>query len=312
MKLVFMGTSAFALPTLKALHHAGHEILAVLTQPDRPSGRGLRMAESPVKRWSREMGWHLEQPEALSETEIQKIESLAPEMIVVVSYGLKLPSRLLKVPPKGSLNLHPSLLPKYRGAAPINWALINGESETGISVIEMAPRMDAGDIVLQEPVPIYPEENAGELEARLSELGAELMVRAIALVAQGRAVPVPQDEALATLAPKIKPEHGRIDWSLSSVRIANLIRGLTPRPGAYTIFRGRRLSITKVRLMPETQPPADSRPGSIVGGERSLGPLVRTGDGVVALIGVKPESRREMSGEEFLRGYRISWGEDMK
>lgn len=311
MKLVFMGTSEFARPTLRTLHHAGYDIGAVVTQPDRPAGRGLALVEPPVKLLAKELGLRVEQPDSLKESKvISLLRSVCPEIIVVVSYGLKLPREILDLPRHGCLNLHPSLLPRYRGAAPINWALINGEAETGISVIKMIPRMDAGDIVLQQRVDILPEENAGSLEARLSEMGAEMMLRAVELTAQGRADLRPQDEALATTAPKLRPQDRVIDWNRTSRQVRNLVRGLTPKPGAQTKFRGKILEIAEVREI-AIRGTADMgfESGRVVGLDMEMGPLVRTADGLLALIRVKPEGKRLMSGIEFSRGYRPESGE---
>lgn len=307
MNLIFMGTTDFAVPALKALAGAGHCILAVYTQPDRPAGRGLRVTMSPVKAAALGLGLEVVQPERLTDgEELKRLEEMKPDLVAVVAYGLKLPPSFLSIPKLGAINLHPSLLPKYRGAAPINWALINGETETGITVIRMNSRMDAGDIVLQEVVTIDPEENAGELEARLSELGAGMMVKAMEAIASGKACFMSQKNTEATLAPKIKPEDCRIDWKQSGQRIINLVRGLTPRPGAFTLFRGRRLEIAKLQIVTESiKYNQDSRPGEIVGWERSLGPVVRCGDGFLVLIKMKPEGKREMSGEEFVRGCRL-------
>jgi methionyl-tRNA formyltransferase len=230
-----------------------------------------------------------------------------------VAYGLKLPPSFLSAPKLGCLNLHPSLLPKYRGAAPINWSLINGEERTGITVIRMNDRMDAGDIVLQDGVEIRPGENAGSLESRLAELGSGLMLRALADVASGRAGAASQDESLATAAPKLGPEDCRIDWRRSGRDIVNLVRGLTPKPGAYAMFRGKRLEVAGAREAgPDGAEAAGAGPGNLVGVDPGLGPLVMASDGPLALVLVKPEGKRLMSGGEFARGYRPEAGERLE
>ncbi len=199
-----MGTPRFAVPTLEAIHHKGHDILAVFTQPDRPSGRGRSIAFSPVKQKALELGHSVHQPYTLKTNQsIQTVSSLEPEVLVVVAYGLKLPNDILNIPKYGAVNLHPSLLPKYRGAAPINHVLLNGEKTTGITSILMNNRMDAGDIILQEEVPINRDENAGELEMRLAKLGSDLIIRSLDVLKTGKSEFKKQDESLVTLAPKL-------------------------------------------------------------------------------------------------------------
>lgn len=311
MRIVFMGTPHFAAPSLKALRDAGHEIVAVCTQPDRPAGRSGKPAMSPVKVLA--AGWNcaVMQPERLSDGGLMAdLRGLRPDLLAVVAYGLKLPGWLLALPRCGAINLHPSLLPRYRGAAPVNWALINGEQETGVTTMHLAERMDAGDIILQERVAVLPDETAGQLEARLSVLGADLMARTAALIAAGRAPRTPQDEALATAAPKLGPGDGRIDWTGPSRRIRDLVRGVTPKPGAFTSFRGQRLEVIRVGPAAVAVPSdAGSAAGSIIALEKTRGPVVRTGDGAVVLCAVKPAGKREMTGAAFCNGHRPAVGE---
>lgn len=306
-----MGTAEFAVPTLEALAEAGHRILAVYTQPDRPSGRGLKVSLSPVKRAALGLGLEVLQPASLKgPEETARLEGLGPEVAVVVAYGLKLPPSFLTAPKMGCFNLHPSLLPKYRGAAPINWALMRGETRTGVSVIRMNDRMDAGDIFLQEEADIRLEDNAGSLEARLAEQGAALMVRCLEELAAGRAAGRRQDESLATIAPKLAPKDLVIDWSRTCLEVRNLVRGLAPRPGARTFFRGKQLEIEEVRIMSGLgEDHAGREPGLIVEGHFEGCPLVRTADGILALDMVKPEGKKMMMGGEFARGYRPRAGE---
>lgn len=313
MNLVFMGTADFAAPTLRALAGAGHRMLAVYTQPDRPSGRGLRTSQSPVKRAARVLGLEVLQPESLKPAaEEERLRSLGPDLVVVVAYGLKLPPAFLKAPRHGCLNLHPSLLPKYRGAAPINWALIRGEAKTGISVIRMNERMDAGDIALQQEAEIYPDDDAGSLEARLAEKGADLMVRCLAETEEGRTAFIGQNEAMATLAPKLTPKDRAIDWNRTCRQVRNQVRGLTPRPGAQTRFRGKLLEVAGAReASGQALGVIDTEPGMVIGSGSGTGFLVRVADGVLALTRVKPEGKRMMSGDEFARGYRPEAGEKL-
>lgn len=304
-----MGTPAFAIPTLEALHNKGHQISAVFCQPDRPAGRGRGLSFSPVKQRALELGLTVHQPETLKTLPtIQTISNLKPEALVVVAYGLKLPDDVLNIPQFGAINLHPSLLPKYRGAAPINHALINGDRTTGITSILMNSRMDAGDILLQKEIPIGPEENAGELKQRLGLLGAELMARSLEALIAGKCNPMKQDDSLATIAPKLSPHDGRIPWSQTSIQIDNRIRGMTPQPGAFTMFKGKRLEITKARTYSQAINSGD-KPGTVIAVDKNEGPVVVTGNGAVVLLKVKPQGKREMSGEEFVRGYRPQPGE---
>ena len=311
MRIVFMGTPQFAVPTLEALKAAGHDIAAVCTQPDRPAGRSGTPLASPVKCRALDYACAIHQPEKLASSDIeQTLRGLSPELMVVVAYGLKLPRRMLDIPLHGVINLHPSLLPKYRGAAPINRAIINGDPVTGISTMYLADRMDAGDIILQERVSILPDETAGELEQRLSQLGAGLMVKTVELIAAGNPPRLPQDESQATIAPKLVSTDGMINWSWPSQRILNLVRGTTPRPGAYTQFRGQRLEISRVEAYSGSPAPDTEHPnGQILTLDKNLGPVIQTADGAVAITAVKPAGKKAMSGREFLNGYRLAAGE---
>jgi len=311
MRIVFMGTPQFAVPTLDALKAAGHDIAAVCTQPDRPAGRSGRPRASAVKCRALEHSCCVHQPEHFRSAEIERtLRDLAPELLVVVAYGLKLPRRILDIPRCGAINLHPSLLPKYRGAAPVNWAIINGDTATGISTIFMSEEMDAGDVILEERVAILPDETAGELKQRLSQLGAGLVTRTVGLIAAGNAPRKPQNESLATAAPKLKSIDATINWACGSRMISNLVRGMTPKPGAHTLFRGQRLEIARVETFSEYRTTnGESRIGQIVGLEKSKGPVVGTGDGAVVITAVKPAGKKSMSGLGFLNGYHLSVGE---
>jgi len=306
-----MGTPGFAVPTLETLYQMGHQIAAVLCQPDRPAGRGRNVGFSPVKQKALALGLSIYQPETLKTTEIiQGISKLEPDALVVVAYGLKLPSDILNIPRYGAVNLHPSLLPKYRGAAPINHALINGDKVTGISAILMNDRMDAGDIVLQEEVPIRDDENAGELENRLAALGADLISRSLEDLMMGTSKLKKQDELMATSAPKLSPEDGHINWERTSREICNQIRGMTPRPGAFVMFKSKRLEIIKAGM--ETgnwKLETGMLPGQVAGINKNMGPAIMTGDGTLILTMVKPQGKKAMSGGEFIRGYKPEAGE---
>ncbi|MBI5806673.1 methionyl-tRNA formyltransferase [candidate division TA06 bacterium] len=313
MQIVFMGTPAFAVPTLEALHHKGHEILAVFAQPDRPAGRGRSIAFSPVKQKALELNLPVCQPAALKDNStIDHLSNLQPDVLVVVAYGLLLPRNILSIPKHGAVNLHPSLLPKYRGAAPINHALLHGDKVTGITSILMNSRMDAGDIILQETVAISNDENAGQLEERLSGLGADLITRSLEVMKEGRSEFKKQDESLVTFAPKLSPKDGHIDWKRKSLEIQNQVRGLTPRPGAFTMFKEKRLEILEILQNTEYRIlNTEEVPGLVVSIDKSKGPVIKTGDGSLVLLKVKPQGKKEMSGQEFLRGYRLDAGEQL-
>ncbi len=244
MRLVFCGTPQFAVPTLQALLKDGHNVELVLSQPDRPSGRGMEVQISPVKQFALERDLAIEQPEKIrNNAELQdRLQQIAPDAIVVVAYGRLIPPWMLALPRLGNLNLHASLLPKYRGAAPIQWAVANGETETGVTTMRMDEDLDTGDILLQNRVPILPHQTSVELSPMLAAEGAELMVRTIAGLAAGTLRGSPQDHTTATLAPILTREDGRIDWTRPSGQIYNRWRGFQPWPGAFTSFRGKKLS----------------------------------------------------------------------
>lgn len=306
-----MGTPGFAVPTLETIHQKGHEIAAVFTQPDRPSGRGRSIAFSPVKQKAMELGISVQQPDTLKQDQIiQAVSHIAPEALVVVAYGLKLPNDILNMPKYGAVNLHPSLLPKYRGAAPINHALLNGEKTTGITSILMNSRMDAGDIILQEEVPITNEENVGELESRLAKLGSDLILRSLDVLKTGKSEFKKQDESLVTLAPKLSPEDGHIRWERSSIEIHNQIRGMTPKPGSYAMFKEKRLEVLEAAPNIEYRiSNTELRPGQVATADKNIGLIIKTGNGALSLVKVKPQGKNVMSGEEFIWGYKPAVGD---
>jgi methionyl-tRNA formyltransferase len=242
--MVYMGTPAFAVPTLDQLAGAGHQIVAVFTQPDRPKGRGQKDAMPPVKEAALRLGFPVYQPERVRRPEVvEQLREMAPEVMVVVGYGQIIPRAILEIPPQGIINVHASLLPKYRGAAPVQWAIARGETRTGVTTMRINEGLDTGDVLLQWETEIGPEENAVELSARLAEAGAELLVRTLDDLANIR--PEPQDDAQATIAPILKKEDGKIDWQLPAREILNRIRGFEPWPGGYGLLGGQRLQIAK-------------------------------------------------------------------
>jgi len=305
MRLIFMGTPEFALPSLNALHHSGHAILAVVCQPDRPKGRGGRLTPPPVKGMAERFELPILQPDKMKDLAfLEGLRALKPEVIVVVAFGRILPPAILDLPPHGCINLHASLLPKYRGAAPIQWAIINGEQETGVTTMRLDPGMDTGDILLQERMPILPEDTAGSLSVRLAERGADLMIRTLNGLESGEIIPVPQDHAQATLAPILEKEAGKIDWTQPAAHILNRIRGLSPWPGAYTLYQNQRWSLWKADL---GDPTAGGPPGTIQKTGRE-GISVATGQGLLEILELQPANRRRMSVREFLAGHTVKPG----
>ncbi|HAA89269.1 MAG: Methionyl-tRNA formyltransferase [Thermoanaerobacterales bacterium 50_218] len=307
MKILFMGTSKFAIPTLLAILQSEWQLVGVITQPDRRKGRGLKVAPPPVKKFCQEHGVPVYQPESVKDAGLQPFfAELMPDVIVVVSFGQLLPSWLLELPPLGCLNLHPSLLPAYRGPAPIQRAIINGEKETGVSTMFLNEKMDAGDIILQQRVEIGSETTFGELEQVLAEKGAQLMMETLRLVEQGKAPRIPQDEVKATYAPPIQPGEREISWDHQAEALFNKIRGMNPVPGAYTFFKGKVLKIWRAQVLPGV--PGEFLPGQVTETDKKQGFIVQTGEGRLLIKEVQPAGRPRMSAAEFLRGYRLQPG----
>jgi len=306
MRMSFMGTPTFALPSLKALIAAGHDICLVVTQPDRPAGRGRVSTPPPVKLAAQELRLPILQPEKVGEPAvISALQAAQPEAIVVVAYGQFLPKPILTLPPHGCLNLHASLLPKYRGAAPIPWAIIQGETVTGVTIMQIEARMDAGPILMQQPEPIGPRDTAGTLSERLAIIGAELLCQALDQAARKTVHPIPQDEQCATYAPKLTVGDTHLDWARDARALDCLIRGLCPTPGAVTSFGGRRIKL----LQAEVEAAIDSPPGAVCAIDRAKGVLVAAGQGGLWLSQVQPENRRVMTAAEFASGYRVRLGD---
>ncbi|MGC1870686.1 MAG: methionyl-tRNA formyltransferase [Acidobacteriaceae bacterium] len=309
MRLVFCGTPQFAVPTLSALLQAGHRIDLVLSQPDRASGRGMEVQISPVKRCAEEQGLELTQPDKIrNNTELQeRLKALSPDAIVIVAYGRLIPPWMLSLPKHGNLNVHASLLPKYRGAAPIQWAVANGETETGITTMRIDEGLDTGDILLQEQVPILPQQTAVELSPVLADVGAELMVRTLAGLEQGTLQATQQDSTQATLAPILQREDGRVDWNRTARQIFNRWRGFQPWPGAFTSFHGKKLILHAMRMVADAPWPV-TPPGTL----RRVGSrlLVVCGEGTwLDLVELQMEGKRRMPVEAFLNGISLADGD---
>ena len=302
MKIIFFGSPEFAIPSFKALIETKEdEVIGVVTQPDRPKGRGRKLTPPPIKIIAQQYNLPVYQPETVKDDNfINLVKTLAPDLLVVVAFGQILPKALLSIPPHGAINVHPSLLPKYRGAAPIQWAIINGETITGVSIVRITPRLDSGDILLQKAVPIGPEETAGELHDVLAKLGAELLLEAIRGLKKSTLTSIPQDERLASYAPKLKKEDGLIDWAASAKKIACLIRGLDPVPGAYTYLDGKLLKLFRPKAIPFT--PKDTLPGTIIEAKPE-GIQIVTGEGILLVKEIQLEGRKRLPVSEFIKGY---------
>ena len=307
MRVVFMGTPAFAVPSLEALDSSDHEVVGVVTQPDRPKGRGQAVVPCPVKELALAKGLPVSQPAKMKSPEfLQQLSDWKPDVIAVTAFGRFLPKAILDLPPMGCVNVHGSLLPAYRGAAPIQWALIHGDPETGITTMMMDEGMDTGAVLLQQAVPIEPEDTALELGVRLAQAGGALLVETLTRLAEGSVVPREQDHARATVAPLLKKEDGVIDWTQSAAVIANRIRGLSPWPGSYTFHHDHRLIIRKGRVDAQGGPGGSDgqRPGTIL----AVGPKsfwVETGEGRIEVLEVQPANKKRMSVEQFLQGYAL-------
>lgn len=309
MRIVFMGSAELACPSLdRLMGTSGLEVVGVVTQPDRPKGRSRQMAACPVAELARRRGVASLSPEKVNTPEnIAALIQLRPDMIVVVAYGQILKQEILALPPMGCLNLHGSLLPKYRGAAPIQWAIANGETASGVTVMFMNERMDAGDMILAREVPVGPDDTGGTLAATLAGIGADLLIEGVLAVRDGRAVRTPQDERRVTLAPKLTKQDGRIDWSMPAVSIHNRVRAFNPWPGGWATLFGPRTGFVLRIVRTRVEPVSMATPGTVTAlGDD--GPLVAAGCDGVRLLEVQPEGKRPMSGADFLRGYPLQVG----
>lgn len=304
MRLIFMGTPDFAIPSLKILIDQHYDIAAVVTVPDKPAGRGRQLTPSPVKRYAEERQLPVLQPERLRDPSfVSQLTSLGADLAVIVAFRI-LPPEVFTVPKFGSFNLHASLLPKYRGAAPIQWAIIRGERETGVTTFFLNAAVDTGNIILQARVPIREEDTAGDLHDTLADVGAEIVLHTVRLIEHGKAAPRQQDPSAASPAPKLFKEDCAINWGATAEEVHNFIRGLSPRPCAYTFHRQAMLNVYRSRLLREG---AAERPGTVLEADRRL--VVGTGRGAVELLELQLEGKKRMPAEEFLRGYGLGQGE---
>ncbi|MBI3353322.1 MAG: methionyl-tRNA formyltransferase [Nitrospirae bacterium] len=304
MKIIFMGTPEFAVPSLDALLNSKHNVAAIVTQPDKPAGREKRLTPPPVKVRALKAGLTVLQPERMKdEGFIKTLSELIPDIIVVAAFGKILPSKILHLPKHGCINVHASLLPKYRGAAPINWAIINGEKETGITIMQMDEGLDTGDILLQEGIPIAKDDTTGTLSVRLSQLSVKLLIKALEAIDVDRIKAIPQDNSKASFAPILKKGNGRIDWTREAENIYNMVRGMDPWPGAFTYYKGEVWRVWKTAV-------GNNRivtPGTVInvdGGKIDIA----CGKGAISITEMQPANKKRMAVSDFLRGNKIETG----
>ena len=312
MKIVFMGTPDFAKESLKALYEAGYEILTVVTNPDRKQGRGMKMSVSPVKKFAEEKGLQILQPEKVRKNEefISKIRDLKPDVICVVAYGKILPKEILDIPKYGCINVHGSLLPKYRGAAPIQWAVLNGDKETGITTMYMDIGMDTGDMILKEKVTIGDDETTGELWDRLAKIGGELLVKTLKEIENGTAKRIKQGEDFS-LAPMLDKSIAKIDWENKTAReIKNLVRGLNPIMGAYSFLNGKKIKFWKVNVLNNNDINIEENKdnlenGTVLISDAKQGLYIKAKEGIIKVLEIQGENAKKMDIASFLRGNKI-------
>jgi len=304
-RVVFLGTPEFAVPSLQALLDGPDAVVGVVCQPDRPAGRGQHLQAPPVKQLAARHALPLAQPLKLKSGEFPaQLRAWSPDLAVVAAYGRILPADILATPARGCINVHASLLPKYRGAAPIQWAVLNGEVETGVTIMRMNERMDEGDILLQRATPIGAEETSGALLQRLAEIGADALSEALAALAAGALVATPQDHAGATAAPMIRKQQGVIDWTLPAVAIARAVRAFQPWPSAHTSLGGRLLKLQRARALEQV---SGAAPGSVIGADATI--RVATGAGVLAIETLQFEGRKALDAAAFVRGGGLAVGD---
>ncbi|MEE2668559.1 MAG: methionyl-tRNA formyltransferase [Gemmatimonadota bacterium] len=308
MKILFWGTSEFAIPSLRALKAEGHYIVGVVTRPDRPAGRGRQVRPSAMKIEASESSIRILEPEFPdSEDFVEEIRDLSPDISVVVAYGRILKRKVLEAPTEGSINLHASLLPRLRGAAPINWSIARGDRVSGVTVIRMVEKMDAGPIIFQIEEPIEPDETATNLGIRLSEIGAVALVKTLTLMEMGAIEERKQDESAVTYAPKLDRATARIDWSLPSTAIADIIRGMDALPGAWSELSGSPLKLFRPKIESEMIP--EVSPGVVVAADPAMGLLVATGEGVIRIGEVQPPGKHRMDAGAWILGRGTSTGQ---
>lgn len=312
MRIIFMGTPEFAVPVLESLINSRHEVVAVVTQPDRPKGRGKNMQFSPVKECALAHNIPVMQPVNVSVPEvIDELRAYEPELIVVVAFGQFVTKKIREMPKYGCINVHASLLPKYRGAGPIQWAVINGEKESGVTTMYMCREIDKGDMLLKDTVTLDPKETGDSLHDKLSMMGGPLLLKTIDQLEDGSAVRIPQCEEESTYAPKLEKTMGNIDWTMDADRIERLVRGLNSWPGTFTKIHGKTVKIWDcdvVRQETLTENQAAATPGTVIVSEKDQ-LIVKAGNGALSLRMIQPEGKKNMTVDAYLRGYPIAQGE---
>jgi methionyl-tRNA formyltransferase len=306
MRILFMGTPDFAVPSLRALVEAGHTLCGAFTQPDKPKNRGMKLQPTPVKEYCLTNNIPVFQPEKLRDgTALEQIRALKPELIVVAAYGRILPEDILNEPPLGCINVHSSLLPRYRGAAPINWAVLNGDRETGVTIMHMAKELDAGDIIAQASTPIDPDETVETLHDRLALLGAQLLVETVEKIRAGTAARTPQDAAQVTYAPMLSRELSPMDWSKPARALHDQVRGLIPWPTAVAQLGGVRCKVFATAVCPET---TSAAPGTVVQADKRGLKIACGGETILELREIQPDGKKRMAAAAFLQGHPIPEG----
>ena len=313
LKIIFMGTADFGAPVLERLANSKENKVMVITQPDRPQGRGRKILPTPIKKVALDKGLEVFQPENVNdEQSIKRMKEFSPDIMLVVAYGQILSSHILNIPEIGCINIHGSLLPKYRGAAPINRAVINGEKEAGITFMFMDEKIDAGDIIFQEKIDISPEETYGELYYRLSALSAETLPKLLEKIKSGKIERISQDIKEVTFARKMDKEEGKIEWRDKGEKVYNLIRGTTPYPGAFTYYQGKKLKITRARFLGDYQNETNAispNPGSVIKVEKDSILISTGGKGIIRILKLIPAGSKELTAEQFVNGYKIKIGD---
>ena len=310
MRIVFFGTPLEAAGILRTLKSSKHEVIACFTQPDRPKGRGLNVEPSPVKKLAAELGIKVFEPDKLSEEKtLNALKDLNADICVVVAYGKIIPAKLLQIPKRGMINIHASLLPKYRGAAPVRWAILNGEKRTGVTIFKLVQALDAGDIISSEEVLIEDDDNYSALSQKLFLAGSKLLLKTLDDIESGKARYTKQDEQKVSFAPKLTKEIGAIDWKESAEKISNKTRALSPHPGAFTFFKGKLLKIWKANKLPGVLAGSKQEPGKILELVKNSGFAVMTSDGVLLVEEVQKESSKKMNAWEFVIGHQLKCGD---
>lgn len=322
MKILFMGTPDFARESLDKLYNSGYEICGVVTTPDRPAGRGMKMLASPVKEYAIQKSLRLFQPEKIANNDVFKneIRNLEPDLVCVVSYGVILPKSFLKIPKLGCINVHPSMLPKYRGSAPIQWAVLNGDETTGVTIMYLNEKMDAGDIITQKEIEIGEDETSGELWNRLSKIGAEILEETVKDISNGIIKRIPQPEEF-TLAPMLDKQMSKIDWQVrKTADIKNLVRGLNPIMGAYSLLEGKKIKFWRVQKLEkeefekkvqnfEYKKVEEAKAGEVLFANEKVGLFIKTVDGIIDILEIQGENAKRMKINDFLRGNKIQIGQ---